>query len=209
MNPKEELKRRLDQCPLVAIIRGITPEEAEAVALAIVEAGIAMVEVPLNSPRPFDSIERIARAVGNRALVGAGTVLEGEDVSRVRDAGGGLIVSPNTHPPVIAATFEAGLVSLPGFFTPSEAFDAIRAGATGLKLFPAEGANPKVVSAQLAVLPSDIPLLVVGGVAPDNMKPWRDAGAAGFGLGTGLYKPGRSAAETGERARAYVEGLKA
>jgi 2-dehydro-3-deoxyphosphogalactonate aldolase len=209
MNAKEELRRRLDQCPLVAIVRGITPEEAEAVAEAIVGAGLAMVEVPLNSPRPFESIEKIARALGDRALVGAGTVLEPEDVRRVKDAGGTLIVSPNTHPPVIAAAFEAGMVSLPGYFTPSEAFDAIRAGATGLKLFPAEAASPKVVSAQLAILPRDVPLLVVGGIAPDNMRPWRDAGAAGFGLGSGLYKPGRSAAETGERARAYVEGLKA
>ena len=137
MNAKQELKRRLEQCPLVAIIRGITPDEAEAVAEAIVEAGIAIVEVPLNSPEPFDSIERIAHRLGDRALVGAGTVLDPEDVRRVRDAGGGLIVSPNSYAPVIAATFEADMVSLPGFFTPSEAFEAIRAGATGLKLFPA------------------------------------------------------------------------
>ena len=208
MNAKQELKRRLEQCPLVAIIRGITPDEAEAVAEAIVEAGIAMVEVPLNSPEPFDSIERIAHRLGDRALVGAGTVLDPEDVRRVRDAGGGLIVSPNTFAPVIAATFEANMVSLPGFFTPSEAFEAIRAGATGLKLFPAEAASPKVVSAQLAVVPRDVPLLVVGGIAPDNMQPWLAAGAAGFGLGSGLYKPGRSASETGERARAYVEGVR-
>ena len=208
MNAKQELKRRLEQCPLVAIIRGITPDEAEAVAEAIVEAGIAIVEVPLNSPEPFDSIERIAHRLGDRALVGAGTVLDPEDVRRVRDAGGGLIVSPNTFAPVIAATFEANMVSLPGFFTPSEAFEAIRAGATGLKLFPAEAASPKVVSAQLAVVPRDVPLLVVGGIAPDNMQPWLAAGAAGFGLGSGLYKPGRSASETGERARAYVEGVR-
>ena len=208
MNAKQELKRRLEQCPLVAIIRGITPDEAEAVAEAIVEAGIVMVEVPLNSPQPFDSIERIARRLGDRALVGAGTVLDPEDVRRVRDAGGGLIVSPNSYAPVIAATFEADMVSLPGFFTPSEAFEAIRAGATGLKLFPAEAASPKVVSAQLAVVPRDVPLLVVGGIAPDNMQPWLAAGSAGFGLGSGLYKPGRSASETGERARAYVEGVR-
>ena len=208
MNAKQDLKRRLEQCPLIAIIRGITPDEAEAVAEAIVEAGIAMVEVPLNSPEPFDSIERIAQRLGDRALVGAGTVLDPEDVRRVRDAGGGLIVSPNTFAPVIAATFEANMVSLPGFFTPSEAFEAIRAGATGLKLFPAEAASPKVVSAQLAVVPRDVPLLVVGGIAPDNMQPWLAAGAAGFGLGSGLYKPGRSASETGERARAYVEGVR-
>jgi 2-dehydro-3-deoxyphosphogalactonate aldolase len=208
MNPKQVLKRRLDECPLVAIIRGVTPEEAEAIGVAIYEGGIRMIEVPLNSPRPFDSIERIARALGERTLVGAGTVLDPEDVRRVKEAGGALIVSPNTYAPVIAAASEAGMVSMPGFFTPSEGFEAIRAGATGLKLFPAEAATPKVVGAQLAVLPRDIPLLVVGGISPDNMRPWLDAGASGFGLGSGLYKPGRSAAETGERARAYVEGLK-
>ena len=208
MNAKQELKRRLEQCPLVAIIRGITPDEAEAVAEAIVEAGIAMVEVPLNSPEPFVSIERIAHRLGDRALVGAG-IPDAPYVLGIEDgAGGGLIVSPNTFAPVIAATFEANMVSLPGFFTPSEAFEAIRAGATGLKLFPAEAASPKVVSAQLAVVPRDVPLLVVGGIAPDNMQPWLAAGAAGFGLGSGLYKPGRSASETGERARAYVEGVR-
>jgi 2-dehydro-3-deoxyphosphogalactonate aldolase len=208
MNPVQELKRRLDACPLVAIIRGITPEEAEAVAEAIVDGGICMVEVPLNSPRPFESIERIARLLGDRALVGAGTVLDPADVARVADAGGRLIVSPNSYGPVISASAEAGMVSLPGFFTPSEAFEAIRAGATGLKLFPAEAASPKVISAQLAVLPRNVPLLVVGGVTPDNMQPWLDAGAVGFGLGSGLYKPGRSAEDVGERARAYVEGIK-
>jgi 2-dehydro-3-deoxyphosphogalactonate aldolase len=193
----------------VAIISGVTPDEAEAVGDAIYEAGIRMIEVPLNSPDPFDSIERLAKRLGERAMVGAGTVLEPDQVRRVREVGGQLIVSPNTHAPVIRAAFEAGMVSLPGFFTPSEAFEAIRAGATGLKLFPAEAATPKVVGAQLAVLPKDVPLLVVGGIAPDNMRPWQDAGATGFGLGTGLYKPGRSAAETGERARAYVQGVKA
>jgi 2-dehydro-3-deoxyphosphogalactonate aldolase len=208
MNPKQQLQHWLDECPLVAIIRGVTAEEAEAVGAAIYEGGIRMIEVPLNSPRPFDSIERIARLLGDQALVGAGTVLDPEDVRRVKDIGGGLIVSPNTYSPVINAAFESGMVSMPGFFTPSEGFEAIRAGATGLKLFPAEAASPKVVSAQLAVLPRDVPLLVVGGIAPDNMRPWLDAGAVGFGLGSGLYKPGRSAAETGDRARAYVQGLK-
>jgi 2-dehydro-3-deoxyphosphogalactonate aldolase len=119
-----------------------------------------------------------------------------------------VVVSQNILARVISAGAEAGMVSLPGFFTPSEGFEAIRAGATGLKLFPAEAASPRMVSAQLAVLPRDIPLLVVGGIAPDNMRPWLDAGASGFGLGSGLYKPGRSPAETGERARAYVEGVK-
>jgi 2-dehydro-3-deoxyphosphogalactonate aldolase len=139
--------------------------------------------------------------------VGAGTVLNVEDVARVRDAGGRIIVSPDTNADVIAATAEAGLVSSPGYYTPSEAFAAIRAGATALKLFPAEGANPAVLKAQLAVLPKDIPILAVGGIKPDNMRPWLNAGASGFGLGGGLYQPGQSADDTLVRARAYVEGL--
>ena len=209
MNPSQELKRRLAECPLVAIIRGVTPSEAEAIGAAICEAGIRIIEVPLNSPEPLKSIEILAKSLGERALVGAGTVLDPADVTRVKDAGGRIIVSPNTYAPVIEATAAAGLVSSPGFSTPSEAFEALRAGAHALKLFPAEAASPAVVKALLAVIPRDIPLLVVGGVKADGMKPWIEAGAAGFGLGSGLYKPGQSAAETAEKARAYVEGTKA
>ncbi|MDB5693651.1 MAG: 2-dehydro-3-deoxy-6-phosphogalactonate aldolase [Alphaproteobacteria bacterium] len=208
MNPSEELKSRLASCPLVAIIRGVTPGEAEAIGDAIRGAGIRIIEVPLNSPEPLKSIEILAKSLGDEALIGAGTVLEPADVARVKDVGGRIIVSPNSFAPVIAAAAAAGLVSSPGFFTPSEAFEAIRAGAHALKLFPAEAASPAVVKAQLAVLPRDIPLLVVGGVRPDGMKPWLEAGAAGFGLGSGLYAPGRSAGETAERARAYVEGVR-
>jgi 2-dehydro-3-deoxyphosphogalactonate aldolase len=208
MNPLEELRRRLGECALVAIIRGVTPGEAEAIGEAIFEAGIRIIEVPLNSPEPLASIERLARRFGESALIGAGTVLEAADVARVRDAGGRVIVSPNTHPPVIEAAAAAGLVSLPGYFTPSEAFTALRAGATGLKLFPAEGASPAVLKAQRAVLPRDVPLLVVGGVGPGTMQPWLDAGAQGFGLGSGLYRPGQSAQETAAKARAYVDGLR-
>jgi 2-dehydro-3-deoxyphosphogalactonate aldolase len=208
MNPSEALKSRLADCPLVAIIRGVTPGEAEAVGAAIFEAGIRIVEVPLNSPEPLKSIEIIAKSLGDRALVGAGTVLDPADVARIRDAGGRIIVSPNTFAPVIEAAAAAGLVSSPGFYTPSEAFEAIRAGAHALKLFPAEAASPAVVRALLAVIPRDVPLLVVGGVRPDGMKPWIEAGAAGFGLGSGLFKPGLTAAEVGARARAYVEGVK-
>jgi 2-dehydro-3-deoxyphosphogalactonate aldolase len=208
MNPGEELRRRLGECPLVAIIRGVTPGEAEAIGAAIFEAGIRIIEVPLNSPDPLVSIEKLARRFGEGALVGAGTVLEAADVARVSDAGGRIIVSPNTFAPVIEASAAAGLVSLPGFFTPSEAFAALRAGATGLKLFPAEGAVPAVVKAQRAVLPRDVPLLVVGGISPGTMQPWLDAGAQGFGLGGGLYRPGQSAQETAAKARAYVEGLR-
>ena len=207
MSAGELLHHFLGQCPLIAIVRGITPAEAEAVADAIFEGGIRIIEVPLNSAEPLKSIERIARRLGDRALVGAGTVLDPADVARVKNAGGRIIVSPDTNPEVIAAAASAGLVSCPGYFTPSEAFAAIRAGAHGLKLFPAEAASPAVLKAQLAVLPRDIPVIVVGGVQPDNMKPWREAGASGFGLGSGLYKPGQSAADTLAKARAYVAGL--
>lgn len=208
MNPSEQLKRRLSECALVAIIRGVTPDEVEAIGAAILEAGIRIVEVPLNSPDPLNSIERLARRFGDQALIGAGTVLDPADVSRIGAAGGRLIVSPNTYAPVIEAAAAAGMVSLPGFFTPSEGFEALRAGANGLKLFPAEAASPAMVKAQRAVLPRDVPLLVVGGVKADGMAPWLQAGADGFGLGSGLYKPGQSAAETSEKARAFVAGLR-
>jgi 2-dehydro-3-deoxyphosphogalactonate aldolase len=141
-------------------------------------------------------------------LVGAGTVLTAEDVRKVKDVGGRIIVSPDTNIEVIAAAAEAGLVSSPGYFTPSEAFAALRAGAHVLKLFPAEGASPSVLKAQLAVLPRGVRVMAVGGIKPDNMQPWLDAGAIGFGLGSGLYKPGQSAAETLAKARAYVAGVK-
>jgi 2-dehydro-3-deoxyphosphogalactonate aldolase len=207
MSAGELLTDFLGQCPLIAIVRGIAPAEAEAVADAIFEGGIRIVEVPLNSPEPLKSIESIARRLGDHALVGAGTVLDPADVARVKDSGGRIIVSPDTNPEVISAASSAGLVSCPGYFRLSEAFAAIRAGAHGLKLFPAEAASPAVLKAQLAVLPRDIPVIVVGGVQSDNMKPWREAGASGFGLGSGLYKPGQSAADTLVRARAYVAGL--
>ena len=209
MSAKELLHRHLEECPLIAIIRGVRPDEAEAIGEAIYEGGIRIIEVPLNSPEPLKSIERLAQKFGERMLVGAGTVLDPTDVGRVREVGGRIIVSPDTNPEVISAAASAGLVSSPGYFTPSEAFVAIRAGATSLKLFPAEGATPAVLKAHLAVIPREIPILIVGGVQPDNMRPWLDAGAAGFGLGGGLYKPGQSPAETLDKARAYVRGVAA
>ena len=208
MTPKDRFHEYLAQCPLVAIIRGVTPDEVADIGQAILDGGIRIIEVPLNSPDPLRSIATLAQKFGDRALIGAGTVLNPTQVQQVKDAGGALVVSPNTNPDVIRATASAGLVSCPGYFTPSEAFAAIDAGAHGLKLFPAEGVSPAVVKAQRAVLPRGIPLLVVGGISPTNMQPWLEAGATGFGLGSGLYKPGQSAAETAEKARLYVEGVK-
>lgn len=207
MSSKELLHRYLGQCPLVAIIRGVRPDEAEATGAAIHDGGIRIVEVPLNSPHPLKSIEQLAKKFGEELLVGAGTVLDPADVDRVRDVGGRIIVSPDTNPQVIKAAASAGLVASPGFFTPSEAFTAVRAGATALKLFPAEAASPAMLAAQLAVLPRDVPILVVGGVKPDTMRAWLEAGASGFGLGGGLYKPGQPASETLAKARAYVAAL--
>jgi 2-dehydro-3-deoxyphosphogalactonate aldolase len=208
MTPIVLLRRYLDECPLVGIIRGVTPDDAEAIGQAIYDAGIRIIEVPLNSPDSLKSIAKLAAKFGGRALVGGGTVLQPEQVSEVRAAGGRLIVSPNTNVEVINETAEEGLVSCPGYFTPSDAFDALEAGATALKLFPAEGATPAVLKAQRAVIPSEVPIFVVGGVRPDAMQSWLDAGADGFGLGGGLYQPGQSAGETAEKARAYVAGLK-
>ena len=208
MNPSELLRTRLDECALVAIIRGVKPDEAEAIGGAIFDAGIRIIEVPLNSPDPLASIERLAARFGQSALIGAGTVLDPQQVEQVRNAGGRLVVSPNTNSDVIRATVAAGMVSSPGYFTPSEGFEALAAGAHALKLFPAEAATPAVVKAQRAVLPPQVPLLVVGGIQPDNMQPWLDAGANGFGLGSGLYAPGRSTEDTAARARAYVAGIR-
>jgi 2-dehydro-3-deoxyphosphogalactonate aldolase len=209
VSTRDILHRYLDECPLVAIIRGVTPEDAEAIGEAVLEGGMRIIEVPLNSPEPLRSIELLARRFGERALVGAGTVVDVKQVEQVKAAGGRIIVSPDTNIEVVAASAAQGLVSSPGYFTPSEAFAAIRAGAHALKLFPAEGASPSALKAQLAVLPRDIPVLAVGGNKPDNMRPWLDAGATGFGLGGGLYKAGQSPAETLAKARAYVAGLSA
>ena len=194
-------------CPLVAILRGIKPREAEAVGDALYEAGIRMFEVPLNSPDPLDSIARMSARFGDRVLIGAGTVLQPDQVEQVRGAGGQLIVSPSTNPAVIQATVSAGMISCPGFFTPSEAFAALDAGAHALKLFPAEAASPAVLKAQRAVLPRQTKLIIFGGVAPGSMQVWLAAGADGFGVGSGIYKPGQSAEQTLVNARAYRTAL--
>ena len=207
MNAQEKFEQHLKQLPLIGILRGITPKEILSVGAALCQEGWGLIEVPLNSPDPLDSIGRLARGLKERAVVGAGTVLTAADVAAVADVGGTMIISPNTNVDVVAAAAGAGLVSLPGFATPSEAFAALAAGATALKLFPAEAASPAVLKALGAVVPAGTRLLPVGGIAPDNMAPWLAAGAAGFGLGSALYKRGMAAAEVGDRARAFIAAL--
>jgi len=195
------------RCPLIAILRGVKPDEVEAIGDELVAAGFTLIEVPMNSPDALDSVARLAKRFEGRAVIGAGTVLREDQVAAVQAAGGTMIISPNANLKVIAASAAAGLVSLPGIFTMSEAFAALDAGATALKLFPAEAASPTVLKAMRAVLPKEARVLPVGGIAPDNMEPWRRAGAPGFGLGSALYKPGMTAADVGANARAFVTAL--
>ena len=194
----------LDALPLIAILRGLTPEEAVEVGEAIVAAGFTCLEVPLNSPQPLESIRRLRAALNGRALVGAGTVLTPEAARQVAEAGGQLVISPNTNAEVIRQTKALGLLSLPGFFTPSEAFVALDAGADALKLFPAEIAGPKGLKAVRAILPAETRVYAVGGVDPDSMHGWRAAGASGFGIGSAVFKPGQSAEQIGRNAQAFV-----
>ena len=198
----------LAELPLVAILRGVTPARIEGVAAALFAAGIRAIEVPLNSPEPFKSIEMLAKAFGDRCLTGAGTVLTVSDVDRVVDAGGKLLVTPNTNPQVIVRGVEKGLTVMPGFFTPSEAFAAIAAGAKILKLFPASSGGIGHLQAMLAVLPKAVPVYAVGGVGAGNMSEWRKAGAAGFGLGSELFKPDFSDADIAARAQKAVAAFR-
>lgn len=191
--------------PLIAILRGIQPFEAVSIAGVILEAGIDKIEVPLNSPSPFDSIRAIAKKYGNQALIGAGTVLTVAQVKQVRAAGGQLVVSPNCDPNVIRATIAEGMQSWPGVFTPSEALTALKAGATGLKLFPGDMAGPNGLKAMRAILPIGTKVYAVGGTAPDNFSKWVEASANGFGLGTAIYKPGDTAETVTIKAQAIVK----
>jgi 2-dehydro-3-deoxyphosphogalactonate aldolase len=202
------LDTALAEMPLVAILRGVKPDEVLAIAEGIVASGIRIIEVPLNSPDPFASIGLLASRLGGKALVGAGTVLTVADVERVAQAGGTVIVSPNTNTEVIRATKARGMLSLPGFFTPSEAFAALEAGADALKLFPAEMASPAAVKAMRAVLPKSTRLLVVGGVSPTTIPPYLAVGVDGFGVGSDLYAVGRDAADVSRRAQALAEAVR-
>ena len=199
------MREHLAPLPLIAILRGITPDEAVPVGLALAEAGFRIIEVPLNSPQPLRSIELLARALGSRCLVGAGTVMSAAQVAAVEQAGGRLIVMPHGDPAVIRAAKAQGLLCAPGVATPTEGFAALAAGADALKLFPAELLSPPVLKALRAVFPSDTLFLPVGGITPQNLAAYAAAGASGFGLGSALYKPGLAIGQVQANARAFVE----
>jgi 2-dehydro-3-deoxyphosphogalactonate aldolase len=199
------LNDALNSCGIIAILRGITPDEVTSVGDALYAAGIRIVEVPLNSPDPFMSIAKLAKHFGTRMVVGAGTVLSVQDVNQVKETGGTISVSPDCNPETIARALELGLDPLPGVFTPTEAFTAIRAGAQHLKLFPAEVASPQTVKAWRAVLPKHIQVHAVGGVTPSNMSEWLACGVSGFGIGSSLYKQGMSLSAVSQSATTLVK----
>ncbi len=204
MTPAQLLHTSLRQLPLVAILRGLTPAEAPAIGQALTQAGFVLLEVPLNSPQPLDSIAALA-AQHPALLIGAGTVMSATDVRNVHAAGGRLIISPHFDVEVVHEALRLGLACMPGVATPSEAFAALKAGAHALKLFPAEMITPSVVKALRAVLPASVPLLPVGGIGPGNMAAYRKAGASGFGIGSALYKPGQSVTETTVAAQHFIQ----
>jgi 2-dehydro-3-deoxyphosphogalactonate aldolase len=197
----------LAKAPLVAILRGIRPAEIPEIAAALIETGFRILEVPLNSPEPLESIARLARGHGGEALVGAGTVRRVGEVEAVHAAGGRLIVMPHADAAVVRRAKELGMLAIPGFLTPSEAFAMIDAGADGLKLFPAEAASPAVLRSLRAVLPTEMPILPVGGIDAGSIPAWLQAGADGFGIGSALYKPGVDAAEVRLRGRKLMQAL--
>ncbi|WP_323796473.1 2-dehydro-3-deoxy-6-phosphogalactonate aldolase [Nisaea sp.] len=198
------IEEALSVCPIVAILRGLEPERAEEIGQALFDAGIRVIEVPLNSPQPFESIASLARLLGDRAVIGAGTVLTDEDVRAVAAAGGRLVVSPNTDRRVIDETKRCGLISMPGFFTPTEAFQALAAGADYLKLFPGDAIEPKIVGALRAVLPPDRGIVVTGGVGLDNIADFFAAGARAVAVGSSIFKPGKPVDRIGADAAALI-----
>lgn len=198
------LQSLLATCPLIAVLRWITPQEVENVTEALIDAGIRLIEVPLNSPDPLVSIERIAARFGSQALIGAGTVMSPADVTRVRDAGGQLIVMPHADLAVVGAAHAQRMTCFPGVATPTEGFAAMQAGADGLKIFPAEAISPAVLKAWRAVFAREIPLLPTGSITPEAMPAWIEAGASGFGIGGNLYRPGRSLEDIRTSATAFV-----
>ncbi len=206
--PHAGLIAAFEVCPLIAILRGLTPADAAEHAQALYEAGFRILEVPLNSPQPFDSISAIRKVLPADAIVGAGTVLHASFVNEVQSAGGELIVMPHSDAEVVGAAKALGMACAPGVATPNEAFLALKNGADVLKMFPAEQLGCQVVKAWRAVIAAEVPLVPVGGVTPDNMGPFLTAGANGFGLGSALYKPGQSVAATSSHAKAYVNGLR-
>jgi 2-dehydro-3-deoxyphosphogalactonate aldolase len=206
-NPAQTLAQAMGQLPLIAILRGLTPAEAPAIGQALVDKGFAIIEVPLNSPEPLHSIATLTRLFPH-TLIGAGTVLNAQQVQDVHAAGGRLVVAPNFNPAVVAQALALNMVVLPGVATPTEAFAALDAGAHGLKLFPAEMVSPATVKALRAVLPKNADLMPVGGITPDNMAAYRTAGASGFGLGSALYAPGRSAEQVRLAAQNFVNAFR-
>lgn len=199
----------IDACPIVAILRGIRPEEVEDIGAALLAEGLNILEVPLNSPNPLQSIRRLHAAFGERALIGAGTVTSEDEVAAIARAGAKLMVTPHCDPSLVLAARARGMIACPGFFTPGEAFALLAAGADALKLFPAEAASPAVLRALLAVLPKGTAVLPVGGVAADTIPGWKAAGAAGFGVGSSIYRPGDDAAAVGAKARALRQAIDA
>ncbi|HSW04392.1 MAG TPA: 2-dehydro-3-deoxy-6-phosphogalactonate aldolase [Aquabacterium sp.] len=203
------LRAALARLPLVAILRGLRPDDAEAIGRALDQAGFGLIEVPLNSPDPFASIATLRRKLAPATLVGAGTVTRVADVARLQALGADLVVMPHADVRVIRAAKAAGLLCVPGIATPTEAFAALDAGADALKLFPAELVTPAVMKAMRAVLPPDVPLLPVGGITPASLAMWRSAGASGFGLGSALYAPGSTAQTVALRADEFVQAWRA
>jgi 2-dehydro-3-deoxyphosphogalactonate aldolase len=202
-----DLRHWLAQCPLIAILRGVKPDEVVAIGAALIGEGVAIAEVPLNSPQPIDSIARLVRAFGERLLIGAGTVMTAAQVGEIAAAGGRLIVTPHADATIVQAAKQRGLLAVPGCFTPTEAFAMLAAGADALKLFPAEAASPAVLRALQAVLPPGTALFPVGGIDAANIAGWRAAGAAGFGIGSAIYRPGDSPDAVAAKARGLVSAV--